>query len=1121
MGFVDLFRPKWKHSDAEVRAAAVRELDADAGEILAGIARSDSDAAVRRIALKKLENTEVLAEIAKSDPDESLRQFAGEKVASILVLSAVSATDGEAGASALAQLSDDRAIAEVAKSAGLEPLRQAAVARLRDAKALAEVARNATDSAVRMEALRRLTDPASLRSIALSEGNKEVALAAVDRLSDRESLDAVAKRAKVKAVRVRAQKLLASLKGGGGEGKPAATTGGASPRHARQLQMVRTVETLARSSDWDRTVPKIEEAQASWKELGTDAEAELRERFSAACEGFFTRLGTFKAQRAEQAARVQEARDALAARTALCEQIEALSVPEVAERLPVLEASWAELPQVPRAEQEGLETRFRRACEGARRRQENQGELEARRGKLEKLCADAEEAVGFASIGQARRRMRELEAEWRQAGGVADEAMQARFKQAASQLEQRATDADAQRERRRKENQERLEELCKRLEGLAATPSLKTAERVLKETASVFSKLGPLAEKSVEDELKRRYHAAREAVNTRVRELRETEEWKRWSNVSKQEELCVRVEALREAKELKEVAQKLREAQAEWKKLGPAPKDKAEQLWGRFKEACDAAYARCQEYFAQLDGERSENLKKKEALCEQVETLSTSSEWNAAADRIKELQGEWKKIGPVPRAQSDEIWKRFRAACDRFFARRQEHLDQVSGERGENLQKKEALCAKAEEIAGVEASDWGATANELKRLQAEWKKIGPVPRSKSDAIWQRFRAACDRFFDRRQDEQDKGRVENLHKREELCASLEAIAAAAEPADAAEVVKQVEAMLSAWREVGPAPREQSDAVQDRFNQARGKVVERYAEAFRGTELDPLSNLKKKEKLCSQVEAFMPREAPAEPGPETSTAAGSVEEMAERLRKALAANTFAGGAPVQADPRAILDEVREIQQEWRSVGPGPVDRDELLNARFRLACDRVFEHYRSQAPARREGERGERRPRGPREERGARDRGARPERGERERGERGERAEGRRREPAAQVSELQREENLKRKQEICARAEALAAAPEAERQRSAVKELQRQWKAVGPVPDAEAKSLWNRFRKACNAVLQSAPASASVASEALAAPAESAAPGAIAPSVSSPAILVDEDGWDPEPDPSTPA
>jgi hypothetical protein len=126
----------------------------------------------------------------------------------------------------------------------------------------------------------------------------------------------------------------------------------------------------------------------------------------------------------------------------------------------------------------------------------------------------------------------------------------------------------------------------------------------------------------------------------------------------------------------------------------------------------------------------------------------------------------------------------------------------------------------------------------------------------------------------------------------------------------------------------------------------------------------------------------------------------------------------------------------------------------------------------------------------------------------------------------VSELQREENLKRKQEICARAEALAAAPEAERQRSAVKELQRQWKAVGPVPDAEAKSLWNRFRKACNAVLQSAPsapeqAPAAAAAAAAATPAESAAPGAIAPSVSSPAILVDEDGWDPEPDPSTPA
>ncbi len=626
---------------------------------------------------------------------------------------------------------------------------------------------------------------------------------------------------------------------------------------------------------------------------------------------------------------------------------------------------------------------------------------------------------------------------------------------------------------------------------------------MLKETAAVFQKLGPLAEKQVEDELKRRYHAAREAANTRVRELRETEEWKRWSNVSKQEELCVRVEGLKEAKELKEVAQKLREAQAEWKKLGPAPKDKAEQLWTRFKEACDAAYARCQEYFAQLDGERSENLKKKEALCEQVETLSTSSEWNAAADRIKELQGEWKRIGPVPRAQSDAIWKRFRAACDRFFSRRQEHLEQVTGERGDNLKQKEELCAKAEAIAGAEASDWGAAANELKRLQAEWKKIGPVPRSRSDAIWQRFRAACDRFFDRRQDEQDKGRIENLKRREEVCAALEALCAA-EPGDPAEAVKLVQETHAAWQGIGPAPREQGDAVFERFSRARAQLIERHAEAFRGSEFDPQNNLRRKEKLCSQVEAFLPQEAPtAASSAEAPKPAETVEEMAERLRQALAANTFAGGAAVQADPRAILDEVREIQLEWRSLGPVPPEREAALGERFRSACDRVFELYRAQSGRREEhGERRGRGERGPREERRGERGEGRPERGER--GERGER----RREPAAAVSELQREENLKRKQEICAKAEALAAAPEAERQRAAVKDLQRQWKAVGPVPDSEAKSLWNRFRKACNAVLQSAPAGA-------------AAPEALAPSVSSPAILVDEDGWDPEPDPSTPA
>ena len=128
------------------------------------------------------------------------------------------------------------------------------------------------------------------------------------------------------------------------------------------------------------------------------------------------------------------------------------------------------------------------------------------------------------------------------------------------------------------------------------------------------------------------------------------------------------------------------------------------------------------------------------ALCERAEALADSTNWIQTADEIKRLQAEWKTIGPVTRGQEKAIWERFRIPCDRFFTRRHQDLAQRKGMWTENLAKKEALCARAEALA--ESTDWDSAAAEIKALQAEWKAIGPVKKTRSEAIWQRFRGAC-------------------------------------------------------------------------------------------------------------------------------------------------------------------------------------------------------------------------------------------------------------------------------------------------------------------------------------------------------------------------------------------
>src|SRR5204862_4915341 len=166
----------------------------------------------------------------------------------------------------------------------------------------------------------------------------------------------------------------------------------------------------------------------------------------------------------------------------------------------------------------------------------------------------------------------------------------------------------------------------------------------------------------------------------------------------------------------------------------------------RFKAAHDEAWARCESHFAAQAEARGENLAKKVALCERAESLADSTNWIRTADEIKKLQAEWKTIGAVTRGQEKAVWERFRAACDRFFTRRHADLAQRKAPWAEDYARKEALCVKAEALAA--STEWDAAAAEVRRLQAEWKTIGPVKKTRSEAIWQRFRAASDQFFSR-------------------------------------------------------------------------------------------------------------------------------------------------------------------------------------------------------------------------------------------------------------------------------------------------------------------------------------------------------------------------------------
>jgi hypothetical protein len=468
----------------------------------------------------------------------------------------------------------------------------------------------------------------------------------------------------------------------------------------------------------------------------------------------------------------------------------------------------------------------------------------------------------------------------------------------------------------------------------------------MKEVKLAVGTMGPLPSKQDREDLMVRMQAVRTSLTPRIQELREAEEWKRWANVQVQEELCTKMEALIPIadNEPEKAATEMRQLQERWKSVAAAPRSQAEVLWTRFKAAQDQVYEKCKDFFAQQAAERQENLKKKEALCVRAEALQDSTDWVRTAESIKQLQAEWKTVGPVTRGHEKAVWERFRAACDKFFTRRQEDLKERKHEWAGNLAKKEALIAEAEQLA--QSTEWDKAAGRIKQLQIEWKKIGPVRKNKSEAVWQRFRTACDTFYERFKNRDLAAVAGKLADRETAVTELEALVPAADSATDApapdDLYAKVQAARARWLQGPELPRHTLAPLSDRVNAALLALVTRWPDAFKNTDLDPEVTRRKMEKLLTKVEALLPPDS-KEPVGNLSPA----EILARQWREALAANTMGAAVARQADEarqRAAEQEVRSAQSQWTRLGPVPPEVAGPLNERFQRAVRRFYDSRR---------------------------------------------------------------------------------------------------------------------------------------------------------------------------------
>ena len=297
-----------------------------------------------------------------------------------------------------------------------------------------------------------------------------------------------------------------------------------------------------------------------------------------------------------------------------------------------------------------------------------------------------------------------------------------------------------------KKNYEQKLALCEQAEALVLEPSIVEAFHKLQKLHDEWREIGPVANE-YKEVLWNRFKEASSRINKQHQEFFENIKQEQLRNLELKSELCVKAEELAQQpltsrKEWNKASEKLFEIQKVWKTIGFAPKKDNNAIYERFRNACDKFFEAKRAYYAGLKGEMEHNLQLKTELCEAAEALRDSEEWKKTTDELIALQAKWKQTGAVSRRYSDQIWKRFRAACDAFFERKSRHFAAVDDQYGENLRRKEALL---EEMAAADILAGGFEM--IRDFQRRWGEIGFVPIKQKEAIQKRYKEVVDKMFD--------------------------------------------------------------------------------------------------------------------------------------------------------------------------------------------------------------------------------------------------------------------------------------------------------------------------------------------------------------------------------------
>lgn len=391
-----------------------------------------------------------------------------------------------------------------------------------------------------------------------------------------------------------------------------------------------------------------------------------------------------------------------------------------------------------------------------------------------------------------------------------------------------------QTEEQRQRNLERKQELLARLRELVESAETKSSNDELKKLQAEWKSIGQVPAGAAQ-QLWDSYHALLDIFYNNRSIFYELKELDRKRNLDAKLQLIERAEALVNEPSINKALEELRHLHEEWKNIGPVPNDQRDPIWERFIQASEKVHTRRRAYQEDRKVHEMQNLEKKRALLERLQAYQNFNtdrinEWRDKTDEIQKLKEEWDAAGLVPKEYAEEINKNFWGNYKAFFQHKNQFFKGLDEQKMQNLRLKTELCEEAESLK--DSTDWNATKEKLIQLQKKWKTIGRVPDKYSDKIWQRFRSACNEFFDHKQAQEQQRSAEQEKASSEKMELTNRISEKLSQPTAPASLEEYKQFVSQWRALDQNNQRSSPKVEEKFI----SLMENYLERVPGLSLE---------------------------------------------------------------------------------------------------------------------------------------------------------------------------------------------------------------------------------------------------------------------------------------------